>query len=209
MTQSDLQSRAVQNLLRRAEDFRNHLLTSADSTGVSYQHSSSIAYGSWDLIKLFTDTPRIGTEVRTMEDIVRYMASHCEHTFYCQMELWSSLNSVLDALAKRFSASEIFGSAEKLLACTIKTLEKCDKVLSYNHVDFELARFLLLHAARMSLETAETLTETDAQLGPKLEQARAALAKSIVTLEKNSDAAAVTARENVNAALAVLSPTAA
>lgn len=204
MTHSDLQTRAVQNLLRRAEEFRSHLLALGGSTGGAYHYSSSIAYGSWDLIKLFADTPRIGAEVRTMEDVARYMASHREHEFYCQMELWASLNSVLDALARRFTAVEIFGSTEKLLAATIKTLELCDKTLSYNHVDFQFARFLLVHTARLLLEVGETVGDANEELGKKVELTRAPLATAIAALEKNTDNAAVTARENANAVLATI-----
>ncbi len=204
MNHTDLQTRAVQSLVRRADEFRNHLLGLSGSTGGAYQYSSSIAYGSWDLIKLFSDTPRIAAEVRTMEEIARYMSSHREAEFYCQMELCASLNSVLDLMARRFSPSEIFGSTEKVLASAVKTLELCTKTLSYNHVDFQYARFLLVHSARLLLEVETTLTAAGEELSKKLELARAPLAKAIVALEKNTDIAAVTARENANATLTMI-----
>jgi len=207
MTHTDLQTRAVQSLVRRAEEFRNHLLSTSGSMGGAYQYSSPLAYGSWDLIKLFSDTPRIAAEVRTMEDIVRYMSSHRESEFYCQMELCACLNSVLDALARRFSPVEIYGSTEKVLASAIKTLELCTKTLSYNHVDFQYARFLLVHSARLLLEISATLTDANEELSKKLELARGPLAKAIVALEKNTDTAAVTARENANATLAMIQAT--
>jgi hypothetical protein len=202
MNHTDLQTRAVQSLVQRAEEFRNHLLGLSSSMGGSYYYNS-IAY-SWDLIKLFSDTPRIGAEVRTMEEIARYISSHREHEFYGQMELCASLNSVLDLLARRFSPAEIYGSTEKVLASAIKTLELCTKTLSYNHVDFQYARFLLVHSARLMLETSATLTDAGEELSKKLELARAPLAKAIVALEKNTDTAAVTARENANATLAMV-----
>ncbi len=207
MNHTDLQTRAVQSLVRRAEEFRTFLLNLSGSDYCGYHHSSSIAYGSWDLIKLFSDTPRIAAEVRHMEDVARYMSSHREAEFYCQMELCTFLNSVLDQLARRFSAVEIFGSTEKVLASAIKTLERCTKTLSSNHVDFQYARFLLVHSARMLLETEATLTGANEELSKKLELARAPLAKAIVALEKNTDNAAVTARENANAALAMVQAT--
>ncbi len=207
MNHTDLQTRAVQSLVRRAEEFRNFLLNLSGSDSGGYHHSSSIAYGSWDLIKLFSDTPRIAADVRNMEEIARYMASHRESEFYCQMELCTFLNSVLDQLARRFSAVEIFGSTEKVLASALKTLERCGKTLSSNHVDFQYARFLLVHSARMLLETEATLGDANEELSKKLELARAPLAKAIVALEKNTDNAAVTARENANAALAMIQAT--
>lgn len=204
MNHTDLQTRAVQSLVRRAEEFRNFLLNLSGSDSVSYHHGSSIAYGSWDLIKLFSDTPRIGEDVRHMEDVARYMSSHRESEFYCQMELCTFLNGVLDQLAKRFSPSEIYGSTEKVLASAIKSLERGTSTLSSNHVDFQYSRFLLVHTARMLLETDATLTDANEELSKKLQLARAPLAKAIVALEKNTDNAAVTARENAHAALAML-----
>ena len=104
MNNADLQTRAVQSLVRRTGEFRAYLLALSGSDSGAYHYGSSIAYGSWDLIKLFSDTPRIASEVRTMEDIARYMSGHREHEFYCQMELCTFLNSVLDQLARRFLA---------------------------------------------------------------------------------------------------------
>jgi hypothetical protein len=207
MNHTDLQTRAVQSLVRRAEEFRNFLLTTSGSMGGSWQYTSSVSYGSWDLIKLFSDTPRIADEVRTMEGVHRYMSAHRESELYCLVELWSSLNGVFDALARRFSPVELYGSTEKVLASTIKTLELCTKTLSHNHVDFQWARFLLVHSARLLRETTDTLTPANEELNKKLELARVPLAKAICALEKNTDLAAVTARENAAATLAVLQAT--
>jgi hypothetical protein len=135
------------------------------------------------------------------------MSSHREAEFYCQVELCSHLNSVLDVLARRFSPAEIFGSTEKVLASAIKTLELCTKTLSYNHVDFQFARFLLVHSARLLLEIEATLTDANEELSKQLELARVPLAKAIVALEKNTDIAAVTARENANATLTMVQAT--
>jgi hypothetical protein len=214
MTHPDLQTRAVQGLLSRGQEFRAFLLNAGSSDCGSYQYSNSIAY-SWELVKLFSDTPSIAAEARTMEDVARYMYSHAEHRFYCQVELWCSLNSVLNALARRFSPEEIFGTVEKSLAAAVTTLEKCDKTLSHNHVDFEYARFLVLHAARMlheasvTLEASKTSTAADEQLRGKLDSAREPLTRAIVALEKNTSNAATAARDGTNAALALFKATAA
>lgn len=206
MTHPDLQTRVVRNILSRGQQFRAFLLNAGHSDCGAYEYSSSIAY-HWELVKLFSDSPRIAEEARTMEDVSRYMFSHAEHRFYCQMELWCSLNGVLDALARRFSPAEIFGATENSLAAAITTLEKCYTTLSHNHVDFAYARFLVLHAARMLHEASQTIPEANEDLSKKLDLARVPLRQAIVALEKNSDQAAVTARENTNAALALVKAT--
>ncbi len=206
---SDLQTRAVQSLVRRAKEFRNFILASSGETWKSYQFGSSVAYGSWDLIKLFSDTPRIADEVQTMEGIVRYMSAHREAEFYCQVELWAALNDVLDVLARRFSPVELFGSTEQVLASTIETLKLCTTTLAHNHVEFQYARLLLVHSARLLHETSATLSEANEALGKKLELARVPLAKAICALEQNTDSAALTARENATATLLLLQAVAA
>ncbi|MGL1715234.1 hypothetical protein ACSTH8_00550, partial [Vibrio parahaemolyticus] len=87
------------NLVKRNKEFRTNLLNQPGSYGSAWQYGSSVAYGTWDLIKLFQDVPRIGNEVRTMSSITSYMSAHREAEFYCQVELWASMNAILDLLS--------------------------------------------------------------------------------------------------------------
>lgn len=208
MTHSDLRLRAVKSCVQRTGEFRSKLLNlPGGSSSASYDYLGSTIYGAWELIKLFADVPAIAAEVRTMDGIRSYMASHSKHDFYCKVELWSSLNTVLDLLARqRFEPSEIFGTTEQCNELALKALTRCIGTLEYPHVDFQYARFLLVFAARMLREAEATVPEANVAQIDQFQNVRSPLAAAIRALEKESKETTTAALVNAKSVVAQLTP---